>query len=71
VGEQQLIRLTIVRIKRAGDDDWSMLTLNSASVDALARFVGLVSEIPPIEASEGAEIELHVQWVIRPSNNDE
>jgi len=70
VGEEQLIRRTIVRMKRVGDDGWTTLTLNSASVAMLARVVELVSEIPPIEAREGAEIELQLRWVIRPSAND-
>jgi hypothetical protein len=53
-------------MKRVGDDDWTTLTLNSASIDTLARFVELASEVPPIEAREGAEIELRVRWVLRP-----
>ncbi len=69
MGEEQLIRLTIVRMKRVGDDDWTALTLNSASVATLGRVVELVSELPPIEAREGAEIELQVRWVIQPSDN--
>jgi hypothetical protein len=59
----------MLRMKRVGDDDWTRLTLNSASIDTLARFVELASEIPPIEAREGAEIELRVRWVVRPPDD--
>lgn len=56
-----LIRLTSLRVKDPGSEDWIELARDQASVDLDGAYVKLLDDLP-VQAIDGAEVELRVRW---------
>lgn len=63
-----LVRLTTLRVKLPGGD-WLQLAVDAPNIDRNGAFVKLLDDLP-VQALEGAEVELKVTWVRPPPLDD-